>query len=301
VSKTSENIKTGLTQILANGGSRATGTKRRSTWSSCVLFDPVATFGDDKDQRFVFLEHELKAKLTTLFESEEAELNTFMLLTVASEAYDYVGSGVSQQKFDSALIQYHRDVLSMAIMIESQFDAKQLSWAELGFGSAPVSTGRELTEMMVDATVLLNAWELLNSLVRTSFTSDRVAQLMGMAALLEIDSMLASIATHRTFHAHHDLVYATEMVVTARHLIGEAALTRRAMRTRAMSAARKRWQLDTSQLDRQMAHVYWMRWLENPSLYSSKAEFARDIVEKAKSVVNHRVVENWCRAWERER
>jgi hypothetical protein len=265
------------------------------------LFDPVATFGDDKDQRFVFLEHELKAKLTTLFESEEAELNTFMLLTVASEAYDYVGSGVSQQKFDSALIQYHRDVLSMAIMIESQFDAKQLSWAELGFGSAPVSTGRELTEMMVDATVLLNAWELLNSLVRTSFTSDRVAQLMGMAALLEIDSMLASIATHRTFHAHHDLVYATEMVVTARHLIGEAALTRRAMRTRAMSAARKRWQLDTSQLDRQMAHVYWMRWLENPSLYSSKAEFARDIVEKAKSVVNHRVVENWCRAWERER
>ncbi|WP_269900293.1 hypothetical protein [Paenalcaligenes faecalis] len=43
----------------------------------------------------------------------------------------------------------------------------------------------------------------------------------------------------------------------------------------------------------------WERWRQQPERYSSKAAFARDMLDKGHNF-NSRTIERWCAAWERE-
>jgi hypothetical protein len=44
---------------------------------------------------------------------------------------------------------------------------------------------------------------------------------------------------------------------------------------------------------------YWVRWQRKPSYYKSKAEFAKDMLEKFGVLTSVKVIENWCRDWEK--
>ena len=53
-------------------------------------------------------------------------------------------------------------------------------------------------------------------------------------------------------------------------------------------------------VDKPLAKSYWDRWQADKTLYRSKAEFARDMLEKCPNMTSQKVIEDWCRRWEKE-
>lgn len=47
------------------------------------------------------------------------------------------------------------------------------------------------------------------------------------------------------------------------------------------------------------AKKYWDAWQKKPSIYESKAQFARDMLEKFTDLTDVKTVEKWCRQWEK--
>jgi hypothetical protein len=45
----------------------------------------------------------------------------------------------------------------------------------------------------------------------------------------------------------------------------------------------------------------WADWQVNPERYRGKAEFARDMLDKFPDWCNQKVIEDFCRDWEKEK
>ena len=65
-------------------------------------------------------------------------------------------------------------------------------------------------------------------------------------------------------------------------------------------AAKLRWKLDPRNSEKLFVKECWLDWKTEPNKYSSKAEFARDMLNKVEHLTNTKVIEDWCRDWEKE-
>lgn len=65
-------------------------------------------------------------------------------------------------------------------------------------------------------------------------------------------------------------------------------------------AAEARHAKDPKQAAKKNVKDCWLAWQRNPARYKGKAKFARDMLEKYPDLENNRVIEDWCRDWERE-
>ena len=54
---------------------------------------------------------------------------------------------------------------------------------------------------------------------------------------------------------------------------------------------------EPKQKDKQQVRGCWDEWQKNPTRYKSKAEFARDMLQKFESLISPQVIERWCRDW----
>ena len=69
----------------------------------------------------------------------------------------------------------------------------------------------------------------------------------------------------------------------------------------AKNSARKKLEKDPKQKAKQSVRAYWDRWQKDRNLYpKGKAEFARDMLEKHPALESTKVIEDWCRKWEKE-
>lgn len=66
------------------------------------------------------------------------------------------------------------------------------------------------------------------------------------------------------------------------------------------NAATKRWESDPKFKDKSFVKNLWLEWKVNPNRYKSKASFARDMLDKVEHLTNTKVIEDWCREWEKE-
>ncbi len=65
-------------------------------------------------------------------------------------------------------------------------------------------------------------------------------------------------------------------------------------------AAKKRWEADPKTVDKLYVKERWLEWRAKPTNYKSKASFALDMLDKYESLTSTKVIENWCRVWEKE-
>lgn len=65
-------------------------------------------------------------------------------------------------------------------------------------------------------------------------------------------------------------------------------------------AANIRWQLDPRNTEKSFVKECWLDWKRDPSKYSSKARFARDMLTKLDHLSSTKVIEDWCREWDKE-
>lgn len=65
--------------------------------------------------------------------------------------------------------------------------------------------------------------------------------------------------------------------------------------------AQKRHAQDPKQAEKASVYASWLEWQERPSLHKGKAAFARVMLDRHQHLESTKVIEDWCRAWERER
>lgn len=68
----------------------------------------------------------------------------------------------------------------------------------------------------------------------------------------------------------------------------------------AVNAAIVRWQTDPRHSEKKFIQECWREWKRNPNQYKSKAAFARDMLEKCEHLVSSKIIEDWCRDWEKQ-
>nr|WP_315488000.1 hypothetical protein [uncultured Rhodoferax sp.] len=56
---------------------------------------------------------------------------------------------------------------------------------------------------------------------------------------------------------------------------------------------------DPKQKDKAFVFDCWKMWQIKPDHYKGKAEFGRDMLEKCPSLLSQKVIEDWCRNWEK--
>lgn len=66
------------------------------------------------------------------------------------------------------------------------------------------------------------------------------------------------------------------------------------------NAAKKRWEADPKTERKLFVKECWKEWQEKPARYKSKASFALDMLKKCEELESQKVIENWCRDWEKE-
>lgn len=67
----------------------------------------------------------------------------------------------------------------------------------------------------------------------------------------------------------------------------------------ARRSAEMRRKIDPRTSEKEFVHDCWRRWRLNPDAYRSKAEFARDMLEKCEHLKSQKKIEDWCREWEK--
>lgn len=64
--------------------------------------------------------------------------------------------------------------------------------------------------------------------------------------------------------------------------------------------ALKRWHNHPKILDKIFIKECWFEWQKDKSKYKSKSAFARDMVNKCEHLESEKVIEGYCRDWEKE-
>lgn len=67
----------------------------------------------------------------------------------------------------------------------------------------------------------------------------------------------------------------------------------------ARRAAEDRLKRDPKQKEKRFINSCWQEWQNNPTRYSGKAAFARDMLDKCEHLVSGKKIEDWCREWEK--
>ena len=64
--------------------------------------------------------------------------------------------------------------------------------------------------------------------------------------------------------------------------------------------ALKRWHNHPKILDKIFIKECWLEWQKDKSKYKSKSAFANDMLSKFENLKSVKVIEEWCRKWEKE-
>jgi hypothetical protein len=56
---------------------------------------------------------------------------------------------------------------------------------------------------------------------------------------------------------------------------------------------------DPKQTDKAFVFDCWQSWQKNPNSYKGKAKFAKDMLNKCEHLESQKVIEDWCREWEK--
>lgn len=88
-------------------------------------------------------------------------------------------------------------------------------------------------------------------------------------------------------------------LLMAHEMLGAAGGIRGGLRARARKARTKGHDESKKGLAIRDARVWWERWQKEPSLYPSKAEFARTMLDKHPELNSTTTIERRCRKWEK--
>jgi len=272
-------------------------------WSDFVVYDPFETCRPNKPERFVLLNTNANS-LRRLEQWRRLELeldneDCCYALILTKELFDYLEIARLQQ-LDQLLTQYRDHLGQLARRLEQAYDIGELPWEAVGFAEAPDRFGVSMVANLTESHALQLAMRFPKICQSVLFDEQSLGRYFALAALLEIDDLLMRLINGRG-HAWGCLITATENYCAAASLLQKDGRTDGFAVRRAKLAARSRWMTDPRSVDKAFVRDCWHRWQNNPSTYESKAAFAKDMLDKCENLKSQKVIEDWCRDWEKAR
>ncbi|MFA7606109.1 MAG: hypothetical protein WCY08_05955 [Rhodocyclaceae bacterium] len=108
---------------------------------------------------------------------------------------------------------------------------------------------------------------------------------------LIVDQLCVAIRMHERFQ--NLLLQAPALRETWAELLSETR------RHQAARGARGLHAVDPRQQEKALIKEQWAEWQGNPTRYRGKAEFAKQMLKECKHLTSQKVIEDWCRIWEK--
>lgn len=96
-------------------------------------------------------------------------------------------------------------------------------------------------------------------------------------------------------------VQATTQALTKVSTLAAIAIRRNLPKALASNAAKTKHASSTKAGEKNIMRECWNAWRANPGRYRGKADFARDMLDKFPDWKNAKVIEGFCRKWEKEK
>lgn len=128
--------------------------------------------------------------------------------------------------------------------------------------------------------------------------SDHLACYFLFACLQEIDCALILLCLDGG--AADSIVSATLALEKANAISTKSARLQRARSEFSTLGAIERHKRDPKQTDKSFVKECWLAWQANRIAYKGKASFARDMLQKCENLESAKVIEDWCREWEKQ-
>lgn len=173
----------------------------------------------------------------------------------------------STLKYIEAQIQRGESLINQQQMIKhkSEIELRCLTYSELSDLAARLMTER-------------------NNLSLRSFKNSN--QWLDVSEALTAPSIRKSVDTLRNLRGN---MFAFEMAGRLAEL----------SRKRAEPAIEAKLAKDPRQAEKMLIKECWREWRKSPVRYRGKAAFARDMISKCEHLESTKVIEDWCREWEK--
>lgn len=123
-------------------------------------------------------------------------------------------------------------------------------------------------------------------------------RLLAFACLHEVDLVLISVSL-REHGAVCAAVQAANTLADAQAYFNGTPAFREVRKRLAYEGAVARHQKDPKQAEKVFIFDCYQEWRCNPGKYKSKADFARDMLDKCQHLTSQKKIEDWVRLWNR--
>jgi|CXWL01.1.fsa_nt_gi hypothetical protein len=243
-----------------------------------ISYDPYLTFSSPNNTCLVA-------------HNGEERPDTESLFYLGKEAYKYFLDGIeTEEDFDEIIASY----LEMINIYRQILPKKKIKCIN--------PNGKEFAfdwNQAHDCELVNVAWQLFQQTPKES-GEDKViyAELYFFLALIEIDNAYMAM-TFNPVDAVTSAIEAANALANAIAIKSDNEKLKEVRRDMAYQGAIARIRLDPKQNDKKFVFTCWQEWQDCPERYSSKASFARDMLEKCEHLVSNKKIEDWCREWEK--
>lgn len=209
---------------------------------------------------------------------------------LGKRAFQHLEGFENAEHFDKIFCNYQSDIRNFACLLHDN---------SCKFEFKGDVTGTILTP---DFSEMQDGYPILDVLHQISFASgensDHLAYYFILACLQEIDSALILLCLDGG--AADSIISATLALQRAEELGTASARLQRARSEFSALGAIERHKRDPKQTDKIFVKECWLAWRANKSTYKGKAPFARDMLQKCENLQSTKVIEDWCREWEKQ-
>lgn len=257
-------------------------------------YDPYVTFSSRENRRFV------KAKGESSFEgwSEPLDEDEEALWRLGKNAFDALNAS-SRDEFYLAYQTYIDGMqMNREMLAEMAEQGTLLTQNSEGENVSP-----DWSEYPPDE-ILAFVWQIVSQIPREKHPpefQDLLRQSFLYACLKMIDDALIAYMLDGCGLLSVVLGAASAFSNAEALSSGNPALTK-ARKELAYKGAMERLKRDPKQADKTTIKSYWDRWKRQPDLYTTKAEFVRDMLDGKTQALkgNSETVNRWIRQWEKE-
>lgn len=212
------------------------------------------------------------------------------LWQLGKRAFQYLKAFDNVEHFDRLFCDYQSDIRRFASHLQENSDKFELTDS---------LTGEILTPNFLeiqDEYLILDLFQQLKEASKDY--SGSLAYYFILACLQKIDCALILLCLDGG--AADSIVSATLAVERAEAISKGSARLKRARSELGTLGAIGRHGGDPKQTDKTLVKECWVAWQANKMRYKGKASFARDMLQKCENLESTKVIEDWCREWEKQ-
>ncbi len=138
------------------------------------------------------------------------------------------------------------------------------------------------------------------ALLKDAHISNNWEEIAGQIAYLLYAGEISNMILHKTVDSTNMLIEKFNTLAATEPVnLNIQALFDQFKHDLAKSGGISRAVNDPKQKEKAFVLECWQEWQKKPDNYKSKAEFARDMLNKTEHLTSQKKIEDWCREWER--